>query len=240
MILRKRNGLLLQKNENMKQFPSKFEKEYFQGDKSNYTTCYDYKMGNISYLYTKKALPILKRSLDTKAKILDLGCAFGNLLSMLDKKGYKTYGLDISQYAIAKARKITKADLALGDVNKELPYNNNFFDAVFALDIIEHLNSPIEFVHEVARVVKKNGNFFIHTPNINSIFEKIFKEKWFGYRDDSHLYLFNKKNLKFLVEKAGFEVFINETISYPLPSILRQLLKNTDLGGSLWMVARKI
>lgn len=224
----------------MNKIASKFEEEYFKNNKSSYLACFDYQKGNIAFLYERKILPIFKKNLGKNLKVLDIGCALGTLLSMLDKEGYETYGIDISNFAIREAQKYTRADLKIGNVNKCLPYQGRFFDAVFALDIIEHLDSPIKFALEVKRILKKGGLFFVHTPNINSIFEKIFKKSWFGYKDNTHIYLFNKKSLKFLLEKAGLKVIINETISYPLPAPFRRFFENTDLGGSLWMIARKI
>lgn len=224
----------------MSKIVSRFEEEYFRSNKSNYLACFDYQKGNISFLSERKISPILKKTSRKKLKVLDVGYALGTLLSMLDKKGHETYGIDISNFAIKEAKKYTKANLKVGDVNKGLSYKDNFFDAVFALDIIEHLDSPIKFALEVKRILEKEGLFFVHSPNINSIFEKILRKNWFGYKDNTHIYFFNRKSLKFLLEKAGFEIIVNETISYPLPLSFRGFFKNTDLGGSLWMVARKI
>jgi 2-polyprenyl-3-methyl-5-hydroxy-6-metoxy-1,4-benzoquinol methylase len=218
----------------------KFEEEYFKGDKSKYTTCYDYKVGNIIQTYNERVLEIFKKNVPKNAKILDAGCAFGDLLALLDNNNYQTYGIDISKYALEKARKITKAQLLLGDLNDTLPYTSNFFDVIFALDIIEHLESPYKFLLELRRVLKMGGILFIQTPNINSIFERFTKDMWFGYRDETHLYLFNRKNIKFLLEKSGYSIFCNQTISAPFPYFIRSLVKNTDIGGNLWVVARKI
>ncbi len=217
----------------------KFEEGYFKGDKSSYTTCYDFKTSNITAVFNERAMQILQRRISKGAKILDAGCAFGDLLALLDKKNYITYGIDVSEYAIAKAKKNTKAKLIVGDLNEKLPYKDDFFDAVFALDIIEHLESPHQFLLDMHRVLKKKGVLFIQTPNINSLFERIFKKDWFGYRDETHLILFNRKNLQFLLQKSGFSVIVNQTISSPFPPFVRSLVKNTDIGGNLWLVSQK-
>lgn len=218
---------------------NQFNKTYFQGGKSTYSSCYDYKIGNLKYLFDTEIAGISEKLLNPGDNILDIGCAFGDLLSMFDCHKYHAFGLDISQYALSKARNKTKAELKISDANKKLPFSNNSFKLVTALDIIEHLESPFNFCQEVSRVLKKGGIFCVHTPNINSIFEKIFRKNWFGYKDDTHLYLFNKKNIQFLLEKSGFEIIKNCTISYPLPKFLRYFFKFTEMGGSIWLVARK-
>lgn len=196
-------------------------------------------MGNLRYLYERKIRPILRNQLIKHDKVLDIGCALGVLLSLLDKEGYQTFGTDISHFAINEAKKKTKADLRILDVNQNLPYSPNSFTAVFAIDIIEHLDSPIKFAQEAHKILKKGGFFFIHTPNINSVFEKIYKKNWFGYKDKSHLYLFNRKNLQFLLKQAGFRILTNETIFYPAPVFLRSLFAKTDLGGTVWLICQK-
>jgi len=218
----------------------KFEEAYFKGKKSTYTAAYDYKAGNIAMVYKERALEILQKYVSKNAKILDAGCAFGDLLALLDENNFTTYGIDISQYALNRAKKITKAQLILGNLNKKLPYKDNFFDAVFVLDVIEHLESPYQFLLEMQRVLKKGGILFVQTPNINSIFERFAKEKWFAYTDQTHLYLFNRKSLRFILEKSGFTVLYNQTISAPFPFVIRFLVKNTDIGGNLWVVSQKV
>src|SRR5258708_25501750 len=219
---------------------SQFEKEYFKGNKTNPMAAYEYKAGNISMIYKERALNILQNNVPRNAKILDAGCAFGYLLSLVDQSNFTTYGIDISAYALERAKKITKAQLVQGDLNTVLPYKSNYFDAIFAMDIIEHLESPYKFLLELRRMLKKGGILFIQTPNINSVFEKFSKEKWFGYSDNTHLYLFNRKSLGFLLQKSGFSVLFNQTVSTPFPYFVRSILKNTDIGGNLWLVAKKI
>lgn len=223
----------------MKQKSAKFEKKYFKGEDNNYFSSLEYKMGNLRYLYERKIRPILKNQLVEHDKILDVGCALGVLLSMLDKDGFETYGVDISRFAISEAKKRTKAALQIFDVNQNFSYQDNSFAAVFAIDIIEHLESPARFLLETKRVLKKGGYLFIHTPNINSFFEKIFGKNWFGYKDKTHLYLFNRKSLRFIVEQSGYKIINCETILYPAPVTLRPFLAKTDLGGTVWLIAQK-
>lgn len=219
---------------------SQYEEKYFKRDRNKYGILSEYTGGNISMIYRDRAQRVLQENIPKNASILDAGCAFGDLLALLDLDGFATYGIDISEYALKRAKKKTKAKLVLGNLNKTLPYKSNFFDAIFALDIIEHLESPYKFLLELHRVLKKEGILFVQTPNINSIFEKFAKDKWFAYSDETHLHLFNRKSLQFLLQKSSFSILYNQTISAPFPLFLRTLLKNTDIGGNLWVVARKL
>jgi len=132
---------------------------------------------------------------------LDIGCATGTLLDFLRGRGWRVTGIEISPCA-EYGRKARNLDI------KSLPLEENHFEAdsfnaVFASHLIEHLNDPFDFLCEVRRVLKNDGYFFVTTPNIDSFQERLLKGRWRSAIFD-HLYLFSKKTLTLLLEKAGF------------------------------------
>lgn len=63
--------------------------------------------------------------------------------------------------------------LKFGDISFEkLPWQNGFFDAVSAWQVIEHLENPHHFIREVYRVLRPDGSFFLSTPNVYHMFNK--------------------------------------------------------------------
>lgn len=56
------------------------------------------------------------------------------------------------------------------DLNKKLPYDDQTFECVFALSVLEHLLMPCRFMSEIARVLKPGGKVVILTPNISTYF----------------------------------------------------------------------
>jgi len=107
-------------------------------------------------------------------RILDLGCGDGWVGELLIKKfGSIVHGVDILDKALKKAKKrglITKKfDLS---INK-WPYKSNTFDLIIAGDIIEHLYDTEKFIKECRRLLKKNGQLILSTPNINSYVNRL-------------------------------------------------------------------
>jgi 2-polyprenyl-6-hydroxyphenyl methylase/3-demethylubiquinone-9 3-methyltransferase len=101
--------------------------------------------------------------------VLDIGCGGGLVANDLARAGHAVVGLDASTDALAVA---SRHD-ATGSVGwhhgdaRALPFPDARFDAVFAMDFLEHVEDPEDIVAEVARVLAPGGTFFFHTFNRN-------------------------------------------------------------------------
>lgn len=102
---------------------------------------------------------------------LDAGCAKGFLLKIASQHGWKPYGFDVSAYAVKEARKnCPNAHLFVLNAEAKLPFGDGFFEVITALEFIEHLKAPENFLREAYRMLKPNGLLFITTPNVASLF----------------------------------------------------------------------
>lgn len=97
-------------------------------------------------------------------KILDIGCGGGLVCEPLARLGGDVIGIDADEQAIDVAREHAgdlKIDYRAGaaeDVTEK-------FDVVLALEIIEHVNAPAEFVKTCAKLVKPDGIIIFSTLN---------------------------------------------------------------------------
>ena len=83
--------------------------------------------------------------------VLDMGCAFGYLVSALRNKGVQAYGIDISEYALSQADEKIKPYVKVMSALDELP--DNFpkkYDLVVSIEMIEHL-----YEDDGLKVIKK-------------------------------------------------------------------------------------
>lgn len=100
-------------------------------------------------------------------KILDVGCGKGFGSYFLAKLGAQVTGIDWNREIINWAqKKYASKDLTFitGDACN-LSLSDNCYDAVCAMDLIEHLVYPQRFLMEVRRVLKGNGILMFSTPN---------------------------------------------------------------------------
>lgn len=84
------------------------------------------------------------------ALLVDLGCGDQHLIEGVKKLNFNYKGLDIK------------------DLNFEfdkLPFESNSVDIVVSLAVIEHISNPNLFLSEIYRVLKKDGFFYLSTPN---------------------------------------------------------------------------
>src|SRR5689334_22608453 len=146
-------------------------------------------------------------------RILDVGCGTGANLKMLARFG-SAEGVDISQQAVEFCRERGLDSVKLGAA-EELPYENDSFDVVTALDVIEHLDDDVAGLREMRRVLRHDGRVLLFVP--------AFMFLW-GVQDDvsNHRRRYTLPSLLKAVEAAGFAVEWSSyaNISFFLPVLL--------------------
>ena len=107
----------------------------------------------------------LKKFSMRKAELLDIGCGGGFTSNFLAKKGYKVTGIDLATPSldVAKKHDHTHSVRYLMADAYQLPFVNESFDVVCALDMLE----PELVIKEVQRVLRPGGYFYFHTFNRN-------------------------------------------------------------------------
>jgi SAM-dependent methyltransferase len=159
-------------------------------------------------------------------KILDVGCGTGANLKMLADFG-AAEGVDISPQAVEFCRERGLDSVKLGAA-EQLPYENDSFDLVTALDVIEHLDDDVAGLREIRRVLRRDGRVLLFVP--------AFMFLW-GVQDDvsNHRRRYTLPSLVKAAEAAGFEVEWSNyaNISFFLPVLLvRSVMRWLGLRAS--------
>ena len=99
-----------------------------------------------------------------KKRMLDLGCGDGKKLgSFVELPKSRKFGLDVY---VPKNIETLKFNFVQSKL-PELPFKENAFDVVTCNHVVEHLNEREgkRLMHEAARVMEKNGQLLVVTPN---------------------------------------------------------------------------
>jgi SAM-dependent methyltransferase len=106
------------------------------------------------------------------------------------------HGIDVDRVAIASA---VRYEIAVqGDLEAApLPYEANFFDAVLARDILEHLGAPWVTLREVYRVLRPGGVV---------IASVVMAKPHAVWADYTHVRGFTRESVASMFHDQGFEV----------------------------------
>ena len=134
------------------------------GHHHNVTRGYGFLEGHLARKRAGQANSLILQSA-RKGRGLDIGC--GTFPHFLMNTNFKEkFGIDSSlseKVKEVKGIKLLKTHIQ----KKKLPFEDNFFDTVVMLAVFEHIefdNIPF-LLHEIKRILKKNGQFIITTPS---------------------------------------------------------------------------
>jgi ubiquinone/menaquinone biosynthesis C-methylase UbiE len=100
-----------------------------------------------------------------QGRVLDVGCGTGYGSRILHDANNKVRGIDVSQNAINYAESNYPGPEYICCSAEKLPFEDGYFDAVTAFEVIEHVSNPYDTLSEIYRVLKRGGSLFISTPN---------------------------------------------------------------------------
>lgn len=161
--------------------------------------------------FVKGIVESLNLPVGATARILDVGCGTGANLELLARFG-EVAGVDVSEEALAfcRARGLEKVRRGAAEL---LPFADDAFDLVTALDVLEHLDDDAAGLSEMRRVLRTDGRALLFVP--------AFMWLW-GVQDDvsNHRRRYTLPGLRARVEAAGLAVeratYANVTFFAPI------------------------
>lgn len=101
---------------------------------------------------------------DNNYTVLDLGC--GNGVSTSRLKAKFAVGVDLSVKELVKSKKKYPASHFVVADARKLPFKNNAFDLVVAINMLHHVDNPQTVLKECFRVLKSGGRLLTVDPNL--------------------------------------------------------------------------
>ena len=162
----------------------------------------------------KYRINIVKHEIEkyNNCKLLDIGCGWeARLLKSMEQ--YIDYGVGIDfKPPELKTDKLETIKLTL---EKILPFENETFDIVTMLAVLEHLSYPEEILKEINRILKQDGRLILTVPSkiskpilefmsykLNIIDRKEIEDHKKYYNKDDLIKL--SKNTNFIMEKHKY------------------------------------
>ncbi|MGE4232829.1 MAG: methyltransferase domain-containing protein [Bacteriovoracia bacterium] len=168
-------------------------------------------------------------------RVLNIGCFDGGLERHFLKNVSSCVGIDVNKDALefAQKNKPNNAEFLYAK-SENLPFEDNSFNKIFMLDVLEHVNDEKKSLKEVFRVLKPGGLFILSVPNDflnfldpdnltrdvrNFVRKYIRKKELLSHPDHRH---YGEKDLRSLlsdfeiirVHKSGTPVFLSLAILY--------------------------
>lgn len=136
--------------------------------------------------------------------ILDVGCATGAFLDVMQRRGWQVSGVELNPEAADHARRHRGLEVQTGSL-EESHLAESIFDVVTMWDVFEHVPDPRRTLQEVKRVLKPGGLLAMSLPNPTSIEARLFGRAWAGWDRPRHLHLFTPAVLSQYLAEAGFD-----------------------------------
>jgi len=147
-------------------------------------------------------------------RVLDLGCGNGTFTARIVDAGYDVTGLDASPSGIGIASRLVPA-AAFFEHSLENPLPAELrgqFDAVTAVEVIEHLPMPGVLCARAREALRPGGPFILTTPyhgylkNLALALTGQLDSHWQPGRDGGHIKFFSRATVTDVIRRHGFEV----------------------------------
>lgn len=135
-------------------------------------------VGPASHRVTNKlVVSLLQQAGKIDGEILDMGAGSGYLTRLLAeeraRRGLKT-GLGLSACDIDAAPFSAEGvSFTRCNVDEGLPFPEAAFDAVVAIEVMEHTRTPYRVLGEIARVLRPGGTLVFSVPNVGHMLSRL-------------------------------------------------------------------
>jgi SAM-dependent methyltransferase len=193
---------------------------------------------------------------EARGSLLDVPAGEGALAARLIKAGFEVSCCDL----YPEIFRLDGVSIRRGDLNGELPFENQSFDYVTCLEGLEHIENPQQAIREFARMLRPGGKVIVSIPNILNIEERL---KWLLYGYTSHFKPMTRAHverlraeynnreeiaahvnpigyseLRYILEKYGFEIArthrdkpkSNAWLYWPIVLMIRLIARLTPAG----------
>lgn len=146
-------------------------------------------------------------------RVIDIGCAKGELVQAFFDCGCDAYGVDVSGQIVLEAQK--KGLNCYHGHFENSPFPNEYFDLIVSIEVFEHIALLETIINKIKQTLKPNGVFIIQVPNDIEGYRHLFFRKIWWMIPPMHIRYFTTKSVKNIFSQYGLKVsFIRTTGSF--------------------------
>src|SRR2546427_10538230 len=102
---------------------------------------------------------------EPRGALLDVPAGEGALAARLSAAGFEVSCCDL----YPEIFRLNNVSIRQGDLNGELPFDDQSFDYVTCLEALEHIENPQQAIREFARLLRPGGKGIVSVPNTLNI-----------------------------------------------------------------------
>ncbi|MGI8710985.1 MAG: class I SAM-dependent methyltransferase [Acidimicrobiales bacterium] len=143
-------------------------------------------------------------------RLLDVGCNEGRNLELFAQSGFRAEGIEPNPAAWEATRRLgLTAHLGdLGDLAVDEP-----FDVIVMSNVLEHVQDPALALTQARARLRPGGEIWISCPNAQSWLRRRFGAAWINWHPPFHLVHFTEDSLVSLLDRQGFDVVEQRTLT---------------------------
>ncbi len=131
------------------------------------------------------------------ARVMELGCAHGSFVALMQQAGFQASGVEMSPWVVSYGKTTFGIDVQVGPVEGlDIPAGS--VDVIAMMDVMEHLPDPVATMSYCLDLLKPDGFLLIQMPNFveGMQYGKLVETKapfLEQLKEDEHLYLYSKR-----------------------------------------------
>jgi 2-polyprenyl-3-methyl-5-hydroxy-6-metoxy-1,4-benzoquinol methylase len=189
--------------------------EYWEGDTVNEKV---YAIPEVSRAFARKFerhLEMLEYSSNGAKNLLEIGSGSGIFLETAAKRGWKVYGLDISQQAVELARANCPTAQVICAPIEQAGFLRETFNVIALWDVIEHVEDPEKLLQEARSLLVSGGYLIMETPDEGCLARQLvrFAHKATAGRVSflralyypAHRWYFSRRAMATVLRRVGFD-----------------------------------
>lgn len=183
---------------------------------------------DIYYPMQNERVKEVKKYLNKKKRVLDIGCSAGHFLYSIKNNVKECIGIEYNEKNAEFVNKKLGIKVYTEPVEKtDIP--KKYFDVIFCFQTLEHIDDPLKFLKTIKEYLKDDGIIYIKVPNVLEATLSIYKNKEYYdfYYKEPHLFYYSPKTLSNLMRKAGYK---GEVLPFQWYNFLNQMN---------WILAKK-